>query len=198
MSRPIFRQQALDKLNSPDDLNELLTVTSPRSWFLLGALGLVLVSALVWSLVATIQTTVPGRGVLVIRDERGDVLQAVLFVSIADSKRIQPQMTAKIAPSTVRPEEFGMLLATVSSVAQTPSTQAEMLAVLGNDALVQTLASAGSIVEVRLDLQKNPSTQSGYTWTSVAGPPAKLWGGPFSEGYIVTSQQHPIELMLVR
>jgi hypothetical protein len=197
LTQEIFRQQALDKLNSPDDLNELLTVTSPKSWLWLGAMGLLLFAAFLWGLFATIETAVPGRGVLV-ESGNGDRLEAVLYVSIADGKRIQPGMTAKIAPSTVRREEFGMLLATVTSVQQSPSTQAEMLAVLGNDALVQSLASAGSIIEVRLELQEDSSTESGYDWTSAEGPPVALWGGTFSEGSIVINQQRPIELMLVR
>lgn len=194
MSSQVFRQQALDKLNSPDDLNELLTVTSPRSWLLLSAIGLLLAAALLWSLFATIETTVPASGVLG-NVERGE---AVLYVSIADGKRIRPGMLARIAPSTVRPEEFGMVLASVSSVAPAPSTQAEMLATLGNDALVQSVASSGAIIEVRLDLKEDATTQSGYDWTSAAGPPVRLWNGLFSEGYIVTSQQRPLDLMLVR
>lgn len=198
MTTKVFRQQALDKLNSPDDLNELLTVTSPKSWLLLAAIGLLLAAAAVWGTVATIETTVPANGILVSADGSDSNLQAVLYVSIADGKRIQPGMTARISPSTVRPEEFGMVLGTVTSVQQSPSTQADMLAVLGNDALVQSLAASGAIVEVRLALQADGSTASGYDWTSADGPPARLWGGVLSDGFVVVNQQHPIELVLAR
>jgi hypothetical protein len=197
VAQEFFRQQALDKLNSPDDLNELLTITSPKSWLLLGAIGLLLLSALLWGLLATIETAVPGQGVLV-DSANGEMLAAVLYVSIADGKRIQPGMMAKIAPDTVRREEFGMLRATVTSVQPLPSTEAEMVAVLGSDALVQALASEGSIIEVRLALAKDNGTQSGYDWTSAEGPPVRLWGGTFSEGSIIISQQRPIDLMLIR
>lgn len=198
MINQVFRQQALDKLNSPDDLNELLTVTSPRGWLMFLAAALLLVAAIVWSLVATIETTVSGSGMLVPRSTNEQALEGVLYVSIADSRRIQPGMSARLAPAAVRTEEFGMLWATVASVQALPSTQSEMVQVLGNDALVQALASAGAIVEVRLDLQPNVRTPSGYAWTSAAGPPMQLWSGPFSEGYVVTSRQRPIDLMLVR
>jgi hypothetical protein len=193
-----FRQQALDKLSSPEDLNELLTVTSPRSWLLLGAIGLMLVAAVVWGLIATIETTIPGTGILVSRNGSDAELQAVLYVSIADGKRVQPGMIARISPSTVRSEEFGMVLGTVTAVQQVPSTQAEMFVVLGNDALVQSLAATGAIVEVRLALQQDPTTASGYDWTSAGGPPARLWGGVLSDAYIVVNEQRPIELVLAR
>lgn len=195
MGQEIFRQQALDKFNSPDDLNELVTVTSPKSWLLLAGMGLLILSAGLWSLFARIETAVPGRGVLL---AAGENLEAVLYVSIGDARQIQPGMAAKIAPNTVRREEFGMLRATVVAVAALPATEAEMLAVLGNDALVQSLASAGAIVAVRLQLEPDGTTQSGYRWTSADGPPVALASRTFSEGSIVVDEQRPIELLLVR
>jgi HlyD family secretion protein len=91
-----------------------------------------------------------------------------------------------------------MLLATVSSVNQVPSTQSQMMAVLGNDALVQSLSSSGTIVEVRLKLLPDKTTPSGYQWTSAQGPPVSLWSGTLSEGNVITSQVRPIDLALVR
>jgi hypothetical protein len=198
LTHPVFRQKALDQLNSPDELNELLTVTSPKSWLSLGVIGTLLLAVLLWSFLATIETSVSGSGIIIGADTDENEFEAVLYVSIADGKRIRPGMTAKISPSTVRREEFGMLKATVSSVDQLPSTQSEMLAVLQNDALVQSLSSSGSIIEVRLNLVKDPTTPSGYQWTSAQGPPAIIWAGTLCEGSVVTNQQHPIELMFVR
>jgi hypothetical protein len=197
MAPQIYRKSAMDKLNSPDELNELLTVTSPQSWLWLTAVLLLLTAAASWALFATIETSVSGSGVL-IENETAGSLQAVLYVSLADGKRIRPGMAAKISPQTVRSEEYGMLLARVASVEQLPRTQADMLSVLGNDALVQTLSASGLIVEVWLDIEKDASTPTGYQWTSATGPPALLWDGTFSDGRVITSQQRPIELLLSR
>lgn len=203
MSGNIFRQQALDKLQSPDDLNELMMVTSPRSWLLLAAISLLLLSAVTWGFFATIETSVSGSGIITtVREGATEVeatdVQAVLYVSVADGKRIRPQMEARISPSTIRREEYGMLLARVTSVNQIPSTQEEMLNILKNDALVQSLASSGAIIEVRLDLVEDESTPSGYAWTSAEGPPALSWEGTLSEGAIVVDRQRPVELIARR
>jgi HlyD family secretion protein len=198
LSGNIFRQQALDKLQSPDDLNELMMVTSPKSWLLLAAISLLLLSAVTWGFFATIETSVSGSGIITTNGEEATEAEAVLYVSVADGKRIRPQMEARISPSTIRREEFGMLLAEVTSVNQIPSTQEEMLGILKNDALVQSLASSGAIIEVRLDLVEDESTPSGYAWTSAEGPPALLWEGTLSEGTIVVDRQRPVELIARR
>ena len=125
-------------------------------------------------------------------------LESILYVSLADGKRIQPGMTAKISPHTVRSEEYGMLVAEVVSVEQLPQTQSDMLDVVGNDALVQTLSSSGLIIEVSLQVTSDASTPTGYQWTSASGPPPLAWDGTFSEGNIITSQQRPIELLFAR
>jgi multidrug efflux pump subunit AcrA (membrane-fusion protein) len=64
MTPPIFRQEALERLASPEQLDQLLHVTSPRGWVALGTLGLLLVAALVWGFCGTVSSTVQGRGVL--------------------------------------------------------------------------------------------------------------------------------------
>ncbi|HVY69919.1 MAG TPA: NHLP bacteriocin system secretion protein, partial [Verrucomicrobiae bacterium] len=70
MARPsIFRQAALDRLSSPEQLDELMHVTDPRAWMALGALGLVLVTALAWGVWGSIPTKVKAEGIL-IRGER--------------------------------------------------------------------------------------------------------------------------------
>lgn len=65
MQNSLFRQVALDKLSSPDDLDQLVRVTDARGWISLAATSAIIAAALVWSLFGTIRTTVPGSGVLI-------------------------------------------------------------------------------------------------------------------------------------
>lgn len=64
MAAPKFRANAMAHLSSPEQLDTLVKVTRPRSWIALGAVGLVLIVFVVWSLFGTVQTTFPGPGVL--------------------------------------------------------------------------------------------------------------------------------------
>ena len=44
-SSTIFRKDAVDKLNSPERLDEYLRVTRPSTWLLLGAIAALLIGA---------------------------------------------------------------------------------------------------------------------------------------------------------
>jgi HlyD family secretion protein len=62
--RQIFRTKALEKANSPDNLDQLIEIVSPRDWLPLTVLGVLLVLALIWGVKGEIPTTVTGRGIL--------------------------------------------------------------------------------------------------------------------------------------
>lgn len=61
----LFRQAALDKMSSPEQLDVLMEVTSSRSWIALVGLGAVLVTALTWSVVGTLPSKVQAQAILV-------------------------------------------------------------------------------------------------------------------------------------
>jgi HlyD family secretion protein len=64
-SAGIFRKAALERLSSPEQLDQLAGLTSPLGWLALAALGVVVVSALAWSVFGSVPTWVEGRGILV-------------------------------------------------------------------------------------------------------------------------------------
>lgn len=64
MNKKIFRDVSLERLSSPEQLDQLITVTSLRAWLVLIAIGLILVSVLVWSFWGSIPTKVDGQGIL--------------------------------------------------------------------------------------------------------------------------------------
>ncbi|MBD2526762.1 NHLP bacteriocin system secretion protein [Nostoc sp. FACHB-133] len=61
----IFRKESLDRLSSPERLDQLMQVVSPRSWLPLVALGSVVGVAVIWSIYGRIPVTVEGQGVLI-------------------------------------------------------------------------------------------------------------------------------------
>lgn len=65
MNTRIFRQVSLERLSSPEQLDQMLQVTSPRAWAGLVAIFVLLCAALVWGFKGTISTTAPGQGVIV-------------------------------------------------------------------------------------------------------------------------------------
>jgi HlyD family secretion protein len=64
MSKPTFRQAALNALSSPEELNNVLVVTRPGTWVALVAIVIIVLATLIWSVVGVIPTTVEARGIL--------------------------------------------------------------------------------------------------------------------------------------
>ena len=60
-----FRKSAIDKISSPEQLDELMQITNPKSWIMLISLFLIIVTGIVWGFVGVVKDTVEGRGLLV-------------------------------------------------------------------------------------------------------------------------------------
>ena len=55
--KSIFRQKALDRINSPEQLTDYLRVTNPGIWLVLIAVIVLLAGIVAWSAVGTLETT---------------------------------------------------------------------------------------------------------------------------------------------
>ena len=65
MKAELYNKEALQRMQSPDDLDQLLVVVTPRSWLLVISAGVLSLAALAWSIFGRIPITVDGFGVLV-------------------------------------------------------------------------------------------------------------------------------------
>ncbi len=63
--RRIFRKESLERLSSPERLDQLMQVVTPKDWILLATLGFLVILGLLWSIFGKIPITVSGKGVLI-------------------------------------------------------------------------------------------------------------------------------------
>ena len=54
----IFSQRALDRINSPEQLNDYLKVTNPGIWVILAAVITLLIGVIAWASLGKLETTV--------------------------------------------------------------------------------------------------------------------------------------------
>ena len=139
MQKPIFRKAALERLSSPEQLDQLMQVTTPKGWLALIALTGLLVMVVVFGFVARIPITVTGQCILLdgggVNNSPTNDLGAIIYVSSMDGRDIRPGMDVQILPSTVKKEEAGYMLGVVASVDEHLSTAQDMLRTLGSDEL---------------------------------------------------------------
>lgn len=65
MATNIFRQQALDKMASPEQLDMLMQVTDPKGWLALLGFGIIILLGILWAVFGTLQTTASSFGMIV-------------------------------------------------------------------------------------------------------------------------------------
>jgi len=137
----------------------------------------------------------PGTAILSV-EVLSENLQAVLFVPATAGKKVQKGMEVRISPSTVKREEYGSLLGKVTWVAEFPSTSRGMIRLLGNEALVAKLMEQGPPIQVNVELERDPSTPTGYRWSSSRGPSLKISSGTLASGDVVVQEDPPFRLVI--
>lgn len=76
MSRQIFRQTSLNWLSTPEQLDQIMRVTSPAAWLALLTLFVLLAGGVAWSFIGTVPVKVAGRGILISPGGVLDVISA--------------------------------------------------------------------------------------------------------------------------
>lgn len=125
-----------------------------------------------------------------------DELELIAYVPSNHAKEIRPALAVEISPTNVKREEFGFLKGTVRFVSEYPATPAALMRNFENESLVTALTSEGPVTEVRIVLERDAGTVSGFRWSSAKGPALKLSPGTLAGVRIVTRQQQPIRLIL--
>jgi hypothetical protein len=65
MSKSIFRKAALERLSSPEQLDQTIPITNPRGWLVLGAMAALLIAAVFWGAFGSITSEVNSRAILI-------------------------------------------------------------------------------------------------------------------------------------
>lgn len=127
--------------------------------------------------------------------DAGNRLRMVGYIPAVDAKRLQSGMATHIAPSTARKEEFGQILATLTSVSEFPATPEGILGTLNNPSLVQSMTTGGAVIRITAELQTSPDTVSGYQWTSAGGAPVQLRSGTLCKVSVVALSRRPASMV---
>ena len=89
MNEKLFRKKSVDKVSSPEQLNEYIRVANPGVWMVLAAIVILLCGVVVWGVIGHLDTTLSTA--LVCEDG-----EAVLYVKEADVQKIEAGMTVRV------------------------------------------------------------------------------------------------------
>jgi len=123
MAKPIFRQKSLERLASPERLDQLVQITSPIGWASLLSIGALLIATIFWSIYGSIPTTVAGGGILIKSGGVADIVAVaqgqVTSIYVEEGSEVrQGQVVARIAhPQTL--EQIRNAQSTLKELRQT-------------------------------------------------------------------------------
>ena len=114
MGQNLFRKKSVDRISSPEQLNDYLRVTSPAVWVILLAVVLLLAGLLIWSSTAVIESYAEGSA------EVKDGVMTIRFTDQSFAKNIETGMTVTAGENTctvasVGRDSNGLIIATAQT-----------------------------------------------------------------------------------
>lgn len=125
-----------------------------------------------------------------------DGLVVAVFMDAAHAKRVSPGMEILVSPGSVERARYGSARGQVTEVSESPVTPALASALLDNPALAERLVNNGRAVLLIARLATDPSTASGYRWTTTEGPPGPITAGTPVVGQVIVERRRPITWLL--
>lgn len=174
----MFRPQALGRLQTTDDLDAYIRVTSPSGWVVLAAAVAFLLGILIWSNTASIPTTHTFSGLQ-------DDINVTAWVDSKTFESIKDSHTTAVV---------GGIRANVATYNETPFSKSEILEFLGSDYMTRAATVFDWNYLIYLELEEKPETtdisdESPYMdqddWDEVRLVPVE----------ITTAETHPIRLV---
>ena len=174
----LFRREALDRMESPEKVDEYIRVSTPAAWMLASALALVVVGVLVWGFTGSIAKTVSARGVI-FEGADNDVV-CLLPVNVAG-----PYLVGHEARITLG--DGRSFSGTVKSVAEDPWTYEEVQEMARSNWRLNTLwGDTDALYQYALRIGYEGDTANAY------GPDAR----ELVSVEVVTSDVRPIQYVL--
>lgn len=120
--KTVFRKSSIDRMNSPEQLNEYIRVARPGIWLVLAAVALLLLGVVAWGIFGSVKSVVNAA---VIADGSHE---PYCYVRVSDMEKVRPGMSMVIA------EEFEATVVSVSGDShEATKNESQILQITGSD-----------------------------------------------------------------
>jgi hypothetical protein len=89
MDNNLFRKSSIDRISSPEQLNDYIRVTNPSIWVILAAIIILLASIIIWGAFGNLPTEITTSGVA----KDGKIVR---YLSESDAAKVKSKMPVKI------------------------------------------------------------------------------------------------------
>jgi len=143
----IFRQVAFNRLSSPDELDSLLQVTSPRGWLALAAIGILLVAVVGWAVAGRLPTKLVGQQCILVKNGGVNILTTSASGRLSDLA-VEPGDRVTRGQTIGRLEQYDLLQKIKVNEAHLREVEAQYrqaVALAGQSATLRAASSAQQV-----------------------------------------------------
>ncbi len=185
----LFRKSTLERVSSPEQLNEYIKVTNPSLIVMLLGIFTILAAGMVWVFCGGIPNSVELSGV-VATNIKGE--QSVYcYVPISTSKKIKKGMNVQISPDYASREEYGYINGVVESVGTSIVTSDTLESNFYDPQIVLPTVSAamqtGNVVEIKVKMGD---------WSTEKGKLLEVTDGTECVMDVIVGETRPIEFVI--
>ena len=137
MNSKLFRKSSIDRVSSPEQLNDYIRVSNPSVFLILGAILILFIAVLVWGFTGSLPSSISLVGIV-----KEDNL--ICYVSSEKAGQIQKNMLVKI-----NEEDTG----TVYSVSSIPVSAKEVNSYVDSDYVANLLSLSDWNTKIQIDAQ---------------------------------------------
>jgi HlyD family secretion protein len=136
----------------------------------------------------------PGAAILTLATQKPDTqLRSIVFLPVQDGNRVKKDMTVQVTPKTVKREEVGGMIGTVTEVSQFPITQQGAANLIGNPDILPDVLGKGANVAVFVDLKKENGR---YRWSAANQVDQPITSGTTTDVRIELESRTPMSYFL--
>jgi len=193
MENNLFRKSSLERISSPDQLNEYLRVLNPGILIILAGFFAIILAVGIWAFTGIIPDTAKINGIAF--SNNNEDLSVYCYLPISTAKRLSENMDVQVSPDYAPREEYGYIYGKIQSIGNEPVSEQALTEKYGNLQYLQGIVPQGIFVEVVISLEKDGGN---LKWSNKKGSEIVLEKGAYCSELIVIKVRKPYELIFSR
>ncbi|MBR1779727.1 MAG: biotin/lipoyl-binding protein [Clostridia bacterium] len=122
--------------------------------------------------------------------------EILAYVPFSTAINFKVGMQAQVTPANVKREEYGYMIGTVTRIGTSTVTEESILASMGTKKYISALGLTADCVEIRIRLNVDSATKSGFEWSNSKGGTVSVDVGTICTVKFVTESKRPIDLLI--
>lgn len=195
--KEVFRKSSVERISSPEQLNDYIKVIKPNVVLLTGALVLLLIGAVIWGVAGSIPVTISQAGAFYETGQTGYCDKMVCILTAENAGKLTEGMEVQVSPDTASRDTYGYIRGSIEEISQYPAGAEEVVELVGNESLARAIMPEGTIgMMVTVKLQSDDASANHLAWSSEKGSQVKITQGLTGNALVVLKNQKPIDLVL--